>query len=92
MMKRGEFDYDFKLLLLGDSAVGKTCITIRIGGDRFEENHVLTIGKVGYWTLEFGVVVVGAVCIGFDYCLDTSWQLAPCSGYWKQRPSCREQQ
>ena len=41
-----KFDYDWKILLIGDSAVGKTCLTLRIGSSRFEENYVLTIGKL----------------------------------------------
>jgi small GTP-binding protein len=38
------YDYIFKILLLGDSAVGKTCFLLRYADDTFVENHISTIG------------------------------------------------
>ena len=35
----------YKILLLGDLAVGKSSISCRIADDRFYENYVITIGK-----------------------------------------------
>lgn len=38
------YDKLFKLLIVGDSAVGKTCILLRYTMDSFTENHLNTIG------------------------------------------------
>ena len=37
-------DYQFKILLLGDSSVGKTCFFLRFTDDYFNENYLSTIG------------------------------------------------
>lgn len=37
-------DHVFKILLLGDSAVGKTCLLLRYCDDVYSESHVATIG------------------------------------------------
>lgn len=34
----------FKLLIVGESGVGKTCLLLRFSDDSFESNHVSTIG------------------------------------------------
>lgn len=38
------FDATFKLILIGDSGVGKSCIIKRIGSNTFSEDHEVTIG------------------------------------------------
>jgi Ras-related protein Rab-1A len=38
------YDYIYKILLLGDSAVGKTCFLLRYSDDTFTDNHISTIG------------------------------------------------
>jgi small GTP-binding protein len=38
------YDYIYKVLLLGDSSVGKTCFLLRFADDSFNENHISTIG------------------------------------------------
>jgi Ras-related protein Rab-1A len=38
------FDYIYKVLLLGDTSVGKTCYLLRYTDDTFTENHISTIG------------------------------------------------
>ncbi|CDW86177.1 rab gtpase 2c [Stylonychia lemnae] len=38
------FDATFKLILIGNSGVGKSCIIKRIGHNRFSEEHEVTIG------------------------------------------------
>ena len=52
------YDYDFKILLIGDTAVGKTCLTMRYGSNLFEENYVLTIGKLTFVCLFWGNFVL----------------------------------
>ncbi|XP_026454807.1 ras-related protein RABD1-like isoform X2 [Papaver somniferum] len=37
-------DYLFKLLLIGDSSVGKSCLLLRFSDDSFVESHISTIG------------------------------------------------
>lgn len=46
------FDKNFKILLLGDCSVGKTCFLLRYVEDTFTENHITTIG-VDYKTKVF---------------------------------------
>lgn len=38
------YDYLFRLLLVGDSAVGKTCIIIRFVENTFTPSYISTIG------------------------------------------------
>ena len=42
--RRKEYDNLFKLVLLGDSCVGKSCILVRFADDDFIENYSSTIG------------------------------------------------
>ena len=37
-------DYLFKLLLIGDSGVGKSCLLVRFADDTYSESYVSTIG------------------------------------------------
>lgn len=39
------YDYLFKLLLIGDSGVGKTCILFRFSEDAFNTTFISTIGE-----------------------------------------------
>ena len=43
---RSEPDYKFKVLLIGDAAVGKTSIIVRFATDSFGANYIMTIGKI----------------------------------------------
>lgn len=38
------FDATFKLILIGNSGVGKSCIIKQIGNNSFSEDHEVTIG------------------------------------------------
>lgn len=42
------YDYLFKLLLIGDSGVGKTCVLFRFSEDAFNTTFISTIGKALY--------------------------------------------
>ena len=39
-----QFDYTFKIVMIGDSGVGKSCILLRFADDKFNENFYATIG------------------------------------------------
>lgn len=40
-----KYDFLFKLLLIGDSGVGKTCLIIRFAEDNFHSTYISTIGE-----------------------------------------------
>ncbi|KAJ0442944.1 putative small GTP-binding protein [Helianthus annuus] len=39
-----EYDYLFKLLLIGDSSVGKSCLLLRFSDDSYVDSYISTIG------------------------------------------------
>lgn len=39
-----EYDYLFKLLLIGDSGVGKSCLLLRFAEDTYTQDYISTIG------------------------------------------------
>ena len=43
-MAKKSYDFLFKLLLIGDSSVGKTAIILRFSDDSFSPNFISTIG------------------------------------------------
>ena len=45
-IKPWESDYDhlFKLVLIGDSGVGKSCLLLRFADDKFTNSYITTIG------------------------------------------------
>lgn len=45
------YDYLFKLLLIGDSGVGKTCVLFRFSEDAFNTTFISTIGESEYLTV-----------------------------------------
>lgn len=44
-MNESKADYILKILTIGESGVGKTCILLRYTDNRFIKNHLTTIGK-----------------------------------------------
>lgn len=45
-MAKKTYDLLFKLLLIGDSGVGKTCVLFRFSDDAFNTTFISTIGKL----------------------------------------------
>ena len=43
-MAVAEYDFLFKLLLIGDSGVGKSCLLLRFADDSYTESYISTIG------------------------------------------------
>eukprot|EP00927_Polykrikos_kofoidii_P024149 TRINITY_DN2201_c1_g1_i3.p1 TRINITY_DN2201_c1_g1~~TRINITY_DN2201_c1_g1_i3.p1 ORF type:complete len:221 (-),score=32.59 TRINITY_DN2201_c1_g1_i3:175-786(-) len=43
-MASPEYDYLFKILLIGDSGVGKSCMLLRFADDTYTESYISTIG------------------------------------------------
>lgn len=64
------YDYLFKLLLIGDSGVGKTCVLFRFSEDAFNSTFISTIGTFWRRALYFPV----CLCYG---CLTGSLYLLP---------------
>ena len=42
---RKQYDHLIKLIIIGDSSVGKSCILLRFSEDHFPTSHMPTIGK-----------------------------------------------
>jgi Ras-related protein Rab-1A len=40
-----KFDNLFKLIIIGESGVGKSCLLLRFADDTFTTDHLTTIGK-----------------------------------------------
>ena len=47
-----EFDRLFKLIIIGDSGVGKSCLMHRVTTNEFMEDHEVTVG------VEFGTLLL----------------------------------
>ena len=50
--KSQEFDHLFKLIVIGDSGVGKSCLMHRVTTNEFMEEHDVTVG------VEFGTLLL----------------------------------
>jgi Ras-related protein Rab-8A len=44
--KNQAFDFLIKLILIGDSGVGKTCFLLKFADGNFTSSHITTIGKL----------------------------------------------
>ena len=43
-IKGDKFDFNFKIIVIGNSGVGKSCLTLKATKDIFQENFVSTMG------------------------------------------------
>lgn len=43
-MSNKEYDYLFKLVIIGNSGVGKSSVLLRFSDDQFNESYITTIG------------------------------------------------
>lgn len=68
-MAKKTYDLLFKLLLIGDSGVGKTCILFRFSDDAFTSTFISTIGEFGGWVFVVRLFV-GRCCIYYIYDVD----------------------
>ena len=50
-MSKQAYDHLFKILLIGDSGVGKTCVMCRYSHNSFSSNYVSTIGNLSIKSL-----------------------------------------
>lgn len=50
--KYNQTDFLFKLIVIGDSAVGKSCLMQRVTTNEFIEDHEVTVG------VEFGTMII----------------------------------
>jgi GTPase SAR1 family protein len=50
--KFNKSDFLFKLIIIGDSAVGKSCLMQRVTTNEFIEDHEVTVG------VEFGTLII----------------------------------
>jgi len=48
-MTNHKYDHLYKLLIIGESGVGKTCLLLRFTDDSFTQNHLTTIGKDSFY-------------------------------------------
>ena len=44
MNKAHSYDYLVKVIIIGDSGVGKTCFLMRFVDDKFSSSHITTLG------------------------------------------------
>jgi GTPase SAR1 family protein len=62
--KGAAFDYLIKLILIGDSGVGKTCFLLRFADDNFTSSHISTIGKLN-------LINLSNLILGIDFKIKT---------------------
>ena len=54
-----DFDFMFKILLIGDTSVGKSCLLLRFADDEFVNDYISTIG------VDFKIKTIALVsCVG----------------------------
>lgn len=93
-MHASEYDYLFKLLLIGDSGVGKSCLLLRFADDTYTESYISTIGvdfKIRTIELEGKTVklqIVRDFIILNFFCLPSCRDTITCSRPQRPAPLC----
>ncbi|XP_033141721.1 ras-related protein RABD2c isoform X2 [Brassica rapa] len=64
-----EYDYLFKLLLIGDSGVGKSCLLLRFADDSYLDSYISTIG-VDFVSLFHLLIVYALIILKISFCND----------------------
>ena len=67
-MAKKTYDLLFKLLLIGDSGVGKTCLLFRFSDDAFNTTFISTIGLYGSSVFDSELSEVISKLSNFDSC------------------------
>ncbi|XP_075584813.1 RAS oncogene family member Rab10 isoform X2 [Dermatophagoides farinae] len=70
-MSKKNYDLLFKLLLIGDSGVGKTCILFRFSDDAFQTTFISTIGLFNFLYLFDCIFIYHYLIIGIDFKIKT---------------------
>jgi len=65
-------DYAFKVILIGDSNVGKSCLLLRFADDTFSESYISTIGV----DFRFKTFVVDGKLVKMQIVRTTQWDTA----------------
>ena len=63
--KKPGYDHLLKLIIIGDSSVGKTCLLLRFSEDSFPVSHMPTIGT------SISFPFVNFFCVGIDFKIKT---------------------
>uniref|UniRef100_A0A7N2KZG7 Uncharacterized protein n=1 Tax=Quercus lobata TaxID=97700 RepID=A0A7N2KZG7_QUELO len=59
---RADYDYLIKLLLIGDSGVGKSCLLLRFSDGSFTTSFITTIGFASLGTSVFIQLLILQIC------------------------------
>lgn len=73
-MSKRDYDFLFKLVLIGDTGVGKSCLLLRFADDAFTDSYISTIG-VDFVSTACSMKQRGCACV--DSCVCVCSSLAP---------------
>lgn len=70
------YDHLFKVLLCGDSGVGKTCLISQFTDQQVRKSHITTIGESLYWEGPYITTIGESLCWEGSpavHCLSQMW-------------------